>query len=72
MNKKNTRSRRRSVACRDELRQEIGVDELFDLCNEVWREEITSDAPNWGHALGLHVRLSELEHLAEAAEELLP
>jgi len=66
--KKTTRRRPRH---RGDLEQEIGVDELFDLCNEVWREEITSDAPNWGHALGLHVRLSELEHLAEAAEELL-
>ena len=71
MNKKNTRSRRRSVAGRDELRQEIDFEQLLDLCQEVWHEEITSDAPDWGHALGLHVRLSELEHLAEAAEELL-
>ena len=71
MNKKKT-GRRRCAARRDDLEQEIGFDELLDLTNEVWREEITSDAPNWGHALGLHVRLSELEHLAEAAQELLP
>ena len=72
MNKKNTRSRRRSGAGRDELRQEIDFEQLVDLCQEVWREEITSDIPDWGHALGVHVRLSELEHLAEAAKELLP
>lgn len=70
MNKKKTR--RRSTTRRDDLQQEIGFDDLVDLCNEVWIEEITSDAPNWGHALGLHVRLSELEHLADAAQELLP
>ena len=70
MNQKKTTRRR--LRHRDDLGQEIGVEELLDLCNEVWREEITSAAPNWGHALGLHVRLSELEHLAEAAEELLP
>ena len=71
MNKKNTRSRRRSAG-RNQLRQEVDFEQLVDLCNEVWHEEITSEAPNWGHALGLHVRLSELEHLAQAAEELLP
>ena len=70
MNKKKTG--RRPTSRRDDLQQEIGFDELVDLCHEVWREEITSDAPNWGHALGVHVRLSELEHLAEAAQELLP
>ena len=72
MNKKSTRSRRRSGAGHDELRQEIDFEQLVDLCQEVWREEIISDAPDWGHALGVHVRLSELEHLAEAAKELLP
>lgn len=69
--KKKTAGRRRSAG-RDDLKQQIGIDDLIDLCNEAWREEITSDAPNWGHALGMHVRLSELEHLAEAAQELLP
>jgi hypothetical protein len=72
VNKKKMRSRRPSRASRDELRQEIDFEQLVDLCQEVWREEITSDAPDWGHALGVHVRLSELEHLAEAAQELLP
>ena len=69
MKKKNT-GRRRSG--RDELRQDIDFDQLVDMCNQVWFEEVCSDTPNWGHALGLHVRLSELEHLAEAAQELLP
>lgn len=68
----NSQKTRRRHARRDELRQEVDFDQLVDLCNEVWLEEITSDAPNWGHALGLHVRLSELQHLAEAAKELLP
>lgn len=63
---------RRTRIQRDDLQQEIAFDELIDLCNEVWREEINAEHPNWGHALGLHVRLSELEHLAEAAQELLP
>ncbi len=57
---------------RDELRQEVDFEQLVDLCNQVWVEEVTSAAPNWGHALGVHVRLSELEHLGEAARELLP
>jgi hypothetical protein len=56
----------------DEHRQQVDFEQLVDLCNQVWVEEITSAAPNWGHALGVHVRLSELEHLAEAAQELLP
>ncbi len=68
--KKKTVGRRRSG--RDELRQEVDFEQLVDLCNEVWLEEICSDIPNWGHALGVHVRLCELEHLAEAAQELLP
>ena len=63
--------RRRSTH-RDQLRQEVDFDQLVDLCNEVWLEEVTSATPDWGHALGVHVRLSELEHLAEAARELLP
>ena len=67
---KNKSTRRRPH--RDELRQEVDFEQLVDLCNEVWREEICSDVPNWGHALGVHVRLCELEHLAEAAQELLP
>ena len=62
----------RHHAHRDELRQEVDFEQLVDLCNEVWREEICSAVPNWGHALGVHVRLCELEHLAEAAQELLP
>lgn len=69
MNSKKIRRRRPR---RDELRQEVDFEQLVDLCNQVWVEEICSEAPNWGHALGLHVRLSELEHLAEAAQELLP
>ena len=68
--KKKTAGRRHSAG-RDQVRQEVDFEQLVDLCNEVWLEEICSDAPNWGHALGLHVRLSELEHLAEAAQELL-
>lgn len=68
--RKKTVGRRRTG--RDELRQEVDFEQLVDLCNQVWVEEVTSAAPNWGHALGVHVRLSELEHLAEAAQELLP
>ncbi len=68
--KKKTTSRRRSG--RDELRQEVDFEQLVDVCNQVWLEEICSHAPDWGHALGVHVRLSELEHLAEAAQDLLP
>jgi hypothetical protein len=70
MSKKKTS--RQTAVRHDDLQQEIGFDELIDLCNEVWREEITSESPDWGHALGLHVRLSELQHLAEAAQDLLP
>lgn len=70
MNQKKA-SRRRPQRHAD-LVEQIGFDELIDVCNEVWLEEITSEAPNWGHVLGLHVRLSELEHLADAAQELLP
>lgn len=70
MNQK--KASRRRPQRRADLVEQVGFDELIDVCNEVWLEEITSDAPNWGHALGLHVRLSELEHLADAAQELLP
>ena len=36
-----------------------------------WSAELLEDAPEWVYMLGLHLRLVELEHLAEGAEELL-
>jgi hypothetical protein len=56
----------------EEVREQLDFEQLVDLCNQVWVEEITAASPNWGRILGVHVRLSELEHLAEAAQELLP
>ncbi len=47
------------------------IQHAIDQLQEAWQEEILSDAPEWGCALGAHLRLCELEHLEEAAEELL-
>ncbi len=48
------------------------IERVVDQLQEAWQEEILSDAPQWGCALGAHLRLCELEHLQEAAGELLP
>ena len=36
-----------------------------------WHAELTSAAPHWVYLIGLHLRLVELEHVEEAAQELL-
>jgi hypothetical protein len=36
-----------------------------------WHAELTSPAPHWVYLIGLHLRLVELEHVEEAAQELL-
>ena len=47
------------------------VDFLIDEHLGAWQSEIFSDAPRWPVLLGLHLRLAELEHLEDAAQELL-
>ena len=47
------------------------IDHAIDQFQEAWLLEVLSDAPSWGIALGVHLRLSELEHLEEAGEELM-
>ncbi len=47
------------------------IERAIDQLQEAWGEEVLSDAPQWGSALGVHLRLCELEHLEEAAGELL-
>jgi hypothetical protein len=47
------------------------IDSAIDQFQEAWEEELFSDAPSWGIALGIHLRLCELEHLEQACEELM-
>ena len=54
----------------DQVRADI--ERLTRVGQKMWREQVTSDAPDWGVVLGLHVRLTEWEQLAEAVPELLP
>jgi hypothetical protein len=44
---------------------------MADDYQDLWIEEVLSDAPRWGHVLGLHLRICELERLEEAGWELL-
>jgi hypothetical protein len=37
-----------------------------------WQDELLSNGPQWVVMLGLHLRLVELERLAEGMQELLP
>jgi hypothetical protein len=53
----------------DELR--ANFEAMADDYQDLWIEEVLSDAPRWGHVLGLHLRICELEHLEEAGLELL-
>ena len=36
-----------------------------------WHEELMSSAPHWVYLIALHLRLAELDHLEEAAEDFL-
>jgi hypothetical protein len=38
---------------------------------EAWQKELTSARPEWIYLLALHLRMTELEHLDEAAVEFL-
>lgn len=53
----------------EELR--ANFEAMADGYQDLWSEEVLSDAPRWGHVLGLHLRICELEHLEEAGLELL-
>ena len=44
---------------------------LAEQHHEAWQAELTSSAPEWIYLLALHLRMAELEHLDEAAVELL-
>jgi hypothetical protein len=47
------------------------IDYAIDQFQEAWLVEVLSEAPSWGIALGVHLRLCELEHLEQACEELM-
>ena len=68
--KKNQSGRRRSAPPTIEELQ-ANFEALADGYQDLWIEEVLSDAPRWGHVLGLHLRICELEHLEEAGLELL-
>ena len=53
----------------DEMRADFEA--MADGYQDLWIEEVLSDAPRWGHLLGLHLRICELDHLEEAGMELL-
>lgn len=67
MNKK--AGRRRRPQSIEELR--ANFEAMSDTMQDLWAEEVLSDAPRWGHVLGLHLRICELEHLEEVGLELL-
>ena len=47
------------------------VNELQSEHQAAWHEQAFSDGPQWIVMLGLHLRLVELERLADSMEELL-
>jgi hypothetical protein len=47
------------------------VQELQREHQAAWNEQAFSDGPQWIVMLGLHLRLVELERLADSLEELL-
>lgn len=53
----------------EELRAKFEM--MADTLHDLWAEEVLSDAPRWGHVLGLHLQICELEHLEQAGRELL-
>ena len=67
---RNKSGRRRPAApAIEELRAKFEM--MADTLHDLWAEEVLSDAPRWGHVLGLHLQICELEHLEETAPELL-
>lgn len=46
-------------------------EDMADVLHDLWIEEVLSDAPRWGHVLGLHLQICETEHLEETGRELL-
>jgi hypothetical protein len=66
---KNKTGRRRRPPTIEELR--ASFEAMADGYQDLWVEEVLSDAPRWGQVLGLHLRICELEHLEEAGLELL-
>jgi len=64
--KKTGRSRPTTI---EDLR--ANFEAMADGYQDLWIEEVLSDAPRWGHVLGLHLRICELERLEEAGLELL-
>ena len=66
---KNKSGRRRRPSSIEELRAKFEM--MADTLHDLWAEEVLSDSPRWGHVLGLHLQISEIEHLEEAGWELL-
>lgn len=67
---KNKSGRRRPVPPTiEELRARF--EDMADTLHDLWAEEVLSDAPRWGHVLGLHLQICEMEYLEEAGRELL-
>jgi hypothetical protein len=67
--KKKTMRHRPASRTIEEIR--ANFEAMADGYQDLWIEEVLSDAPRWGHVLGLHLRICELEHLEEAGLELL-
>ena len=44
---------------------------LAEEHQQAWQAELTSSQPHWVYLIGLHLRLVELEHVEEAAQEFL-
>ncbi len=69
--KKKTRCRRSPSRTTSPEQLQADIQSQSDRCQLLWQEEVTSGAPRWGVLLGLHLRLSELEYLWDAGQELL-
>ena len=53
----------------EELRARF--ENMADALHDFWIEEVLSDQPRWGHVLGLHLQICEIEHLERTGRELL-
>ena len=69
VSRKRSSSKEKTESRPDQIRAHIEF--LLDEHTGAWQSELFSDAPRWPVVLGLHLRLSELEHLEQGAGELL-
>ena len=69
MSKNQSGRRRPAPPTIEDLRANFEM--MADTLHDLWAEEVLSDSPRWGHVLGLHLQICEIERLEEAGWELL-